>query len=183
MLTTARHAPTAPTRATVTRHIDAPMDTVFSLLADVHSWPRWGPFTDTGTPARTDQPEGPHPVRLGRHRLCVALSSPDAPYWVRYRLTGGPARNQHTAEVTLSPTDDGGTDLHWRAIPTRHLPGTARRRTAALETVVAGLAAQLASAAEDPATTRAEWAHARHDGATAPVRSPAAVPAGDAVAA
>ena len=37
MLTTARPAHTAPTRATVTRHIDAPIDTVFSLLADVHT--------------------------------------------------------------------------------------------------------------------------------------------------
>ena len=183
MLTTAHPTRTAPTRATVTRHIDAPIDTVFSLLADVHSWPRWGPFTDTGTPTHIDRPGVPHPIRLGRRQLRVALSSPDAPYWVRYRLTGGPARAQHTADVTLSPTDDGGTDLHWRATPTRHLPGTGRRRTAALEAAVAGLAAQLASAAEDPATTRAEWAHARHDAAAAPLRSPTAVPAGDAVAA
>ena len=132
---------------------------------------------------RTHRPaRRPHPIRLGRRQLHVALSSPDAPYWVRYRLTGGPARTQHTAEVTLSPTEDGGTDLHWRATPTRHLPGTGRRRIAALEAAVAGVAAQLASAAEDPATTRAEWAHARHDVAAAPLRSLTAVPAGDAAA-
>jgi uncharacterized protein YndB with AHSA1/START domain len=183
MLTTARRIHTAATRATVTRHIDAPIGTVFSLLADAHSWPRWGPFTDTSTPAQIDRPGPPHPIRLGRHQLRVALTTPDAPYWLRYRLTDGPARVLHTAEVTLSPTDDGGTDLHWRASPTGYLPGTARRRTAALEAAVTELAAQLASAAEDPATTRAEWAHARHDAATAPLRSPAAVPAGDAVAA
>ena len=65
MLTTARPARTAPTRATVTRHIDAPVDTVFSLLADVHSWPRWGPFTDTGAPAthRPARRPTPHPAR------------------------------------------------------------------------------------------------------------------------
>ena len=171
MPTTAHPTRSAPTRATVTRHIDAPIETVFSLLADVHSWPRWGPFTDTGSPTHIDQPGVPHPIRLGRRQLHVALSSPDAPYWVRYRLTGGPARTQHTADVTLSPTDDGGTDLLWRATPT------------ALEAAVAGVAAQLASAAEDPATTRAEWAHARHDAAAAPLRSLTAVPAGDAVAA
>jgi uncharacterized protein YndB with AHSA1/START domain len=168
MLTTARPAHTAPTRATVTRHIDAPVDTVFSLLADVHSWPRWGLFTDPGTPAHIDRPGVPHRIRLGRRQLSVALSSPDAPYRVRYRLTGGPALAQHTADVTLSPTDDGGTDLHWRATPTRHLPGTGRRRAAALEAAVAGVAAQLASAAEDPATTRAEWTHVRHDAAAPP---------------
>ena len=183
MLTTAHHTRTAPTRATVTRHIDAPIDTVFSLLADAHKWPRWGPFTATGTPAHIDQPGLPHPIRLGRHQLRVTLTSPDAPYWLRYRLTDGPARALHTADITLSPTDDGGTDLHWRATPTRHLPGTARRRTTALEAAVTELTAQLASAAEDPATTRAEWAHARHDVAAAPLRSSTAVPAGDAVAA
>jgi uncharacterized protein YndB with AHSA1/START domain len=130
MRSTAHRTRTAPTRATVTRHIDAPIDTVFSLLADVHSWPRWGPFTATGTPAH--QPGIPHPIRLGRHQLRVTVTSPDAPYWLRYRLTDGLARALHTAEVTLSPTDEGGTDLHWRATPTRHLPGTPRRRTAAL---------------------------------------------------
>ncbi len=183
MLTTALDTRTTPTRATVTRHIDAPIDTVFSLLADVHSWPRWGPFTATGTPADIDGPGLPHPIRLGRHQLRVTVTTPDAPYWVRYRLTGGPARALHTAEVTLSPTDDGGTDLHWLATPTRHLPGAARRRAAALEAAVAELTAQLASAAEDPATTRAEWANARHDVAAAPLRSPTAVSAADAVAA
>lgn len=158
MLTTARRIRTAATRATVTRHIDAPIGTVFSLLADVHNWPRWGPFTDTSTLAHIDRPGLPHPIRLGRHLLRVELTTPDAPYWLRYRLTVGPTRALHTAEVTLSPTDDGGTDLHWRATPTRRLPGTARRSIAALETAVAQLAAQLASAAEDPATTRVEWA-------------------------
>jgi hypothetical protein len=107
MLTTpAPHTPLPPA-PTVTRHIDAPIDTVFSLLADVHSWPRWGPFTDTGTPGHIDQAEVPHPIRLGRRQLHVALSSPDAPYWIRYRLAGGSALAQHTADVTLSPIDDG----------------------------------------------------------------------------
>jgi uncharacterized protein YndB with AHSA1/START domain len=174
---------TAPTRATVTRHIDAPIDTVFSLLAEVHSWPRWGPFTAIGGPAHIDQPCISHIIALGRHQLRITVTSPDAPYWLRYRLTGGPARALHSAEITLSPTDEGGTDLHWRATPTRHLPGTARRRTAALEAAVAELTAQLASAAEDPATTRAEWALARHDMATPPLPSLTADQGGDAVAA
>ena len=183
MLTTARRIRTAATRATVTRHIDAPVGTVFSLLADVHNWPRWGPFTDTSSAAHIDRPGLPHPIRLGRRELRVALTTPDAPYWLRYRLTDGPARALHTAEVTLSPTDDGGTDLHWRGTPTRHLPGTARRRAAALEAAVAELIAQLASAAEDPATTRAAWADARHDVPAAPLRGPTAVSARDTIAA
>jgi uncharacterized protein YndB with AHSA1/START domain len=183
MLTAAPRTRTTPTRATVTRHIDAPVDTVFSLLADVHRWPCWGPFSVTVDPAHIDEPGDPHPIRFGRHRLRVTVTSPDAPYWVRYRVTDGPARARHSAEVTLSPTADGGTDLLWRATPTRHLPGTARRRAAALEAAVAELIARLASAAEDPATTRAEWAHASRDGAAAPLTRPAAASAWDAVAA
>ena len=183
MLTTAHHTRTAPARATVTRHIDAPIDRVFSLLADVHRWPRWGPFTSIGTAAHIEQPGVPHPIRLGRHQLRVTVTSPDAPYWLRYRLTGGPARALHNAEVTLSPSQDGGTELHWRATPTRHLPGTARWRTAALEAAVTELTAQLASAAEDPATTRAEWDRAGQHVAAASLRSPTAALAGDAVAA
>ena len=178
----ARRRSPAATHAILTRHIDAPVGTVFALLADVHTWPRWGPFTDTGAPAHIDPPGLPHPIRLGRHRLWVGLTTPDAPYWLRYRLTAGPTRALHAAEVTLSPTDDDGTDLHWRATPTRRLPGTARRRIAALETAVAQLAAQLASAAEDPATTRVEWADAAAD-ETAPLPGAPAVMAGDTVAA
>ena len=166
MLTTARRIRTAAPQATVTRHIDAPVGAVFSLLADVHGWPRWGPFADVGTPAHVDRPGVPHRIRLGRHLLRVEVTTPDAPYWLRYRLTAGPTRALHTAEVTLSPTDDGGTDLHWRATPTGRLPGTTRRRVAALETAVARLAARLASAAEDPATTRVEWADAAADETT-----------------
>jgi hypothetical protein len=163
---TARRTRTAATHAAVTRHIDAPIDTVFTLLADVHTWPRWGPFTDIGAAADIDRPGRLQPTQLGRHQLLVALTTPDAPYWLRYRLTAGPARALHTADITLSPADDGGTDLHWRATIPTGLPGIGgigRRRRAALVTAVTELTAHLASAAEDPATTRLEWAAARRD--------------------
>ena len=183
MLTTARPTRTAPTRATVTRHIDAPIDTVFSLLADVHSWPRWGPFTDTGTPRTPTGPASHTPSGSAG----VSCTSPSAPRTPRTgSATGSPAARPAPSTPPKSPCPQPTT-----AAPTSTgapprpdtCPAPARRRTAALEAAVAGLAAQLASAAEDPATTRAEWAHARHDGATAPLRSPAAVTAGDAVAA
>jgi uncharacterized protein YndB with AHSA1/START domain len=170
MPTTAHQTRSATTHSTVTRHIDAPIDTVFSLLADVHQWPRWAAFTD---------------IRLGRHQLRVSVTSPDGPYWIHVRLTEGPAGSLHTADVTLSPTDDGGTELLWRATLPTGLPGIGRLRRAALVTAVTELAAQLASAAEDTPTTRLEWAAAarRHDEAAAPLRNATAVPAGDAVAA
>ena len=144
--------------ATVTRRIDAPVERVFALLADVHAWPAWGPFGSDPRP-HLDRPGTlPHPVRLGRHDLRVLLTSPDAPYWLRYRLTGGPSRARHSAEVILSPTAEGGTELEWRATMTGSLPGLGRRRTAAVATTVSELTGYLAAAAEDAPTTRVEWA-------------------------
>ena len=142
----------------VTRRIDAPVETVWALLAEVHTWPRWGPFSHTGTPAHIDRPGLSHHIRLGRHQLRVAVTAPDAPYWLRYRVTAGPYGVQHSAEVTLSPTDDGGTELQWRAAPTHGLAAIWRRRRTTLTAAVAELTARLASAAEDQPTTRAEWA-------------------------
>ena len=60
--------------ATVTRRIDAPVERVFALLADVHAWPAWGPFGSDPRP-HLDRPGTlPHPVRLGRHDLRVLLT-------------------------------------------------------------------------------------------------------------
>jgi uncharacterized protein YndB with AHSA1/START domain len=162
-------------RASLTRRIDAPVDAVFALLADVHAWPTWGPFARSAA-RHLDRPGVvPHPVRLGRHDLRVLVTSPDAPYWLRYRLTAGPFRARHSAEVTLSPTDDGGTELSWRATMTHVVPGIGRRRTAALTAEVSRLSAQLASAAEDAPTTRVEWAaradSSRHLDPPVPARS------------
>jgi uncharacterized protein YndB with AHSA1/START domain len=159
MIATAHHSRPTISPAAVTRRVDAPVETVWALLADVHTWPRWGPFSHTGTSAHIDQPGLSHPIRLGRHQLRIAVTSPDAPYWLRYQVTTGPSGVKHSAEVTLSPTDDGGTELQWRAAPTHGLVAISRRRRTTLTATIAELTARLASAAEDQPTTRAEWAH------------------------
>jgi uncharacterized protein YndB with AHSA1/START domain len=161
--TSTRARPAVPSRtgrshATVTRRIDAPVERVYALLADVHVWPAWGPFGRYPRP-HLDRPGTlSHAVRLGRHDLRVLVTSPDAPYWLRYRVTGGPSRARHSAEVILSPTAEGGTELEWRATMTGSLPGLGRRRTEAVASAVSELTAYLAAAAEDAPTTRVEWA-------------------------
>jgi hypothetical protein len=160
--TTIRTTRSAASSVTVTRRIDATVDTVGALLADVHEWPRWGLSTNTCTSTHIDQPGIAHPIRLGRHRLRVAVISPDAPFRLRYWLATAPTGALHPAEVTLSPTDNGGTELRWQVTPSRGLLGSVRHRQATLVRAVTELAAQLASTAEDPPTTRAEWA-ARHE--------------------
>jgi hypothetical protein len=77
-------------------------------------------------------------------------------------VVSGPAGARHSAEVTLSPTDDEGTELRWQVTQARRMPDWARHRRAALVAAVTELAAQLAATAEDPPTTRVEWA-ARHE--------------------
>lgn len=67
----------ATTHASVTRHIDAPIDTVFSLLADVHQWPLWGGFTDTTTP-HLDRPGISHPSGSAG-TSCASPSPPQTP--------------------------------------------------------------------------------------------------------
>jgi uncharacterized protein YndB with AHSA1/START domain len=156
--TTRRSRPTT-SPAAMSRRINAPIETVWALLADIHAWPRWGPFSDNSQPAHIDLPGLPHPIRLGRHQLRVAISPLDAPYWLQYRLTAGPAGARHEANITLAPTDDGATELQWHASGAPRMNGIIRRQQAALVTAVTDLTAHLASAAEDQPTTRAEWAN------------------------
>ena len=133
--------------ATVTRHIGAPAAEVWHLLADLHAWPGWGPFSTDPAP-HLHRPGVAHPLRLGRRRLLVRVTSPDAPYWLRYRLTSDRHALDHHAEVTLSPTSDGGTDLHWRATLSDGLAGFRKRRVRSLERLARELSQDLAARAE-----------------------------------
>jgi uncharacterized protein YndB with AHSA1/START domain len=155
--TTRRSRPTA-SPADVTRRIDAPIETVWALLADIHSWPRWGPFDDDAKPAHIDRPGLPQPIRLGRHQLRVTIWALDAPYWLQYRLSSGPVGARHEASLTLAPTEDGATELRWHAKAAPRMAGVFSRQ-GALVAAVTDLTAHLASAAEDQPITRVEWVH------------------------
>lgn len=146
-------------RYTLYRHIDAPVETVWSLIADAQSWPRWGPFTGTGTgTSRRSDGLDRHrqPVRLGRHRLHVDAFV-GREYRLRYRLSGR-AVVDHSGEITLTPGSDGGTELTWAMARRRPRSWRDRGRDAKAAGAVAELAARLASTAEDRPMTRAEWA-------------------------
>jgi hypothetical protein len=135
---------------TQSRKINAPIDTVSSLLSDTRSWSRWGPLSDAGFAADLK----PKAMRFGRHRLRIKVVSPDAPFWTRVQVHTPGGWFSHIADVTLSPLDDGSTGLSWHATLTGPLPDLIGRRRAYLQRAVSELTGQLASYAEDPPTTR-----------------------------
>ena len=140
--------------AAVSRHIDAPVPVVWSLLTDLDSWPRWTPLTRAGCGIASSW----RPLRYGRRPLRVRVSSPDAPFWVRVHVSAPAGRFSHLADVTLTPLPDGGTHLAWRATLTGGLADLTGRRRARLARAVTRLAGQLAAYAEDPPTTRLSYA-------------------------
>ncbi len=126
-------------RLTLSRHIDAPVEAVWSLIAGLHQ----------------------QPARFGRHRLDVDIS-PGRGYPLRYRLTTGHAVPVYSAEIKLSPSHDGGAEMAWE-IARRSSPWRGRGGHAKFAAAVAEFAARLASQAEDLPTTRAEWADRRYE--------------------
>lgn len=123
-------------RLTLSRHIDATLETVGSLIADLHQ----------------------QPLRLGRYRLHVDTST-GLDYRLKYRLTTGHAVLAHSVQITLHAGHDGGTELAW-AVPRRRLVSRrGRGRHARAAAAMAELAARLAATAEDRPMTRAEWAN------------------------
>ena len=141
------------TSITVSTSVAVPVDQLCPLIADVRRWPRWGPFTPVPGDRRNGRPQA---IRLGRRLVRLQVTAPDAPYWLRYEART--AGFSHTADVTLSPTEEGGTEVSWRARLDGGLPGIAGRRRSRLAAEVARLLAALASYAEDAPTTRLEWA-------------------------
>lgn len=153
--------------ATLSRRIDASVLQVWSLLTDVATWSRWGPLTSAGSSVDRRAGNLWQPVRYGRLPLRVHVSSPDAPFWVRLHVTTPAGRFSHLADVTLAPLSDGTTQLSWRATLTGGVPDMTGRRRARLARSVSALAAQLASYAEDPPTTRLSYDAATTAAATA----------------
>lgn len=136
----------------VSKSIGASADQLWPLLADTRNWSRWGPFTAAANDGGIGAPQG---IALGRRTLHLYLTYLDAPYLLRYQAgTGG---YSHTAELILSPTADGRTELTWRAELHRGLSRILGRPTR-LAREAGQLLSALAAYAEDPPTTRIEWA-------------------------
>ena len=171
------HPPSAPAARprAVTGRVERCPSTPCLLLADAAARPpAENPSPDTHCPAHFSSPgRCPRPIPA---RPASAGHITSAPPGRRLRDSAGssPAADPALAAAPgrrhLSPTDDSGTNLHWRATLT---PDTfpapslspAPVRNGALEPPVAKIAARLASGAEarPPLLLRAKSARGRHD--------------------
>ena len=94
-------------------------ETVWSLVADANSYPRWGPWNDGGYrppsagPSRKDQVQW---FRYGRRTVSVEkLLEVQAPNRLVYTVVEGLPVKNYRAEVTLTPTPSKGTSIRWAA--------------------------------------------------------------------
>ena len=131
---------------------------VWTLISDVMTYPRWGPWSEAGYRHPGDaSPRGPGAVywlrssrRYGLRRPVSVEKILDAEEGRRLAYTvidGIPVRN-YRAEVTLAPVA-GGTRIRWAASWDRTLAGRLVHR--ALRKAYPQIVADLARAAEQQA--------------------------------
>ena len=135
---------------------DAPVESVWPLLAEARRWKEWT-FLTRSEVEREGRPE-PDGVGAVRHFTRYGIGSReevlafDPPTHLAYSiLSGFPVRN-YRAEVTLSP-DEGGTQITWTATFDEKVPGTGRLTELMLGRMIGGFASGLARyAAKTPAS-------------------------------
>ncbi len=126
---------------------EAPVETVWPLLADARSWKDWTFLTRSELERQgTPDPDGVGAVRrfarngMGSREEVLAS---DPPTHLAYSiLSGFPVRN-YRADVTLTP-DHGGTRIVWSATFDERVPGTGRLTELILRRMIGGFASGLA---------------------------------------
>lgn len=125
----------------------APPEEVWALLADAGSWPRWSAIDE----AHVEQGRGRGELRLFRtghvvSRERVLEFQPNER--LVYELVSGLPVRDYRAEVTLTPTAEGGTAIRWHSTFRSAIPGAGRAIRRRLERFLAETAEGLAEAAE-----------------------------------
>jgi uncharacterized protein YndB with AHSA1/START domain len=97
----------------------AALETVWSLVADANSYPRWGPWRDGGYRSASSGPSHVGSIqwfRYGRRSLTVEeILEVDEPRRLAYTVVKGLPVKGYRAEVVLTPTGSNGTAVRWSA--------------------------------------------------------------------
>jgi Polyketide cyclase / dehydrase and lipid transport len=105
----------------------APPATVYALLADGASWPRWSPMLAFELERPGDSGgESVGAVRVFRSRWATSreqLVELRSGHRLSYTLLSGLPLRDYRADVDLEP-DDGGTHIRWRSTFDARVPGT-----------------------------------------------------------
>jgi hypothetical protein len=130
----------------------APPGSVYALLRDGASWPKWSPIGSfTLDREGVDEPEGLGAIRIfktGRTRSCERIVELVPDRRLSYELQSGLPLRGYRADVDLEPNGDG-TTIHWRSSFDAKVPGTGWFYRLVLENFIARTARGLAAYAAD----------------------------------
>ncbi|QYN21078.1 SRPBCC family protein [Amycolatopsis sp. DSM 110486] len=114
-------------RISVRARTSADPATVYALLRDGESWPRWSPLGSFELArAGSSEREGLGALRVfrtGRTRSCEEVIELVPNRRFGYALRSGLPLRDYRAYVDLTPVD-GGTEIHWHSSFTGKVPGT-----------------------------------------------------------
>jgi uncharacterized protein YndB with AHSA1/START domain len=112
----------------ITVSTPASPETVYALLTDGSTWPRWTPMDSVELEKEGDPaPEGPGAIRVnkkGRTTGRDEILELEPNRRLKYAsLSGLPVRG-YVGEVTLTPARSGGTEINWHSSFVAKVPGT-----------------------------------------------------------
>jgi uncharacterized protein YndB with AHSA1/START domain len=98
---------------------DAGVETVWALVADANTYAQWGPWEEGGYDPPATGPSRPGSVqwfRFGRRTTSVErILEVDPQRRIVYTVERGVPVKNYRAEITLQPSEPGGTSIRWSA--------------------------------------------------------------------
>jgi uncharacterized protein YndB with AHSA1/START domain len=136
----------------VSAHSDATPEQVWSLLADVRTYPEWGQWREAGIQRPGDHEEqgvgAIRRLRIGMRRASIErIVALEPPNRVAYELISGLPIREYRAEVTLTAEPAGGTTIRWQSRFVGRMPGQGAFWRFVLGSFIAKSARRLAAAA------------------------------------
>jgi uncharacterized protein YndB with AHSA1/START domain len=99
---------------------------VWQLLGDSATWPTWTPI-DRHEGVRSGGSDGTGEVRIfhtGRHTVREEIVERTPERRLSYTLLAGLALRDYRADIDLTPTPTGGTEVRWHTTFVAKVPGT-----------------------------------------------------------